>query len=204
MPAAPATHPSPKIGMRFRFTGSRIRFISRASTDGLAMPVTDTKKIAPRALLSSPARSSAVPRHSSLRSTATRIQWLLAVPQLVSPGYSSIGSAMCRVSTPTRLCSRSTKCGLSSRSPQCARNALSRTSWLYSYFGNALATPAIFMVDSDSIAVWRAPRSRGGYGGTPASDPAGCFWPWRSRCPAARPRPSAGARTAAGSGPSQP
>src|SRR5215469_4629642 len=41
MPAAPATQPSPNIGMRLMFGDNPIRLIKRASIEGLAIPVTD-------------------------------------------------------------------------------------------------------------------------------------------------------------------
>ena len=43
-PAAPATQPSPKMGVRLTSGRSPSRFISRASSDGVAIPVTVTKK----------------------------------------------------------------------------------------------------------------------------------------------------------------
>ena len=46
MPAAPATQPRPKIGTRLRSLRRPRRLISRASIDGVAMPVTVTKKSA--------------------------------------------------------------------------------------------------------------------------------------------------------------
>jgi len=55
MPAAPATHPKPKIGTRRMFAGSFMRLMSRASIEGLEMPVTEVKNSAPRELDSRPA-----------------------------------------------------------------------------------------------------------------------------------------------------
>ncbi len=44
VPAAPATQPSPKMGVRFTSGRSPSRFTRRASSEGVAMPVTVTKK----------------------------------------------------------------------------------------------------------------------------------------------------------------
>ena len=59
MPAAPATHPRPKIGVRLTLAGNGIRLMSRASTVGLAMPVTEAKKIAEMSAAVRPRGSSA-------------------------------------------------------------------------------------------------------------------------------------------------
>ena len=46
MPAAPATQPRPKMGVRLMLVGKGIRLMRRASMVGLAMPVTEAKKMA--------------------------------------------------------------------------------------------------------------------------------------------------------------
>ena len=46
MPAAPATQPRPKMGVRLTWVGKGMRLMRRASMVGLAMPVTEAKKMA--------------------------------------------------------------------------------------------------------------------------------------------------------------
>ncbi len=74
IPAAPATHASPKIGIRLMLGRKFMRLIRRASIDGLATPVTETKKMASRSCSQSPARVSARQMDCSAKSSATLIQ----------------------------------------------------------------------------------------------------------------------------------
>ena len=60
MPAAPATHPRPKIGVRLTLVGNGMRLMRRASMVGLAMPVTEAKKIAEMSLAVRPSGSRAL------------------------------------------------------------------------------------------------------------------------------------------------
>ena len=55
MPAAPATQPRPKIGVRFTSRGKPMMLARRASMLGQAMPVTEVKKIAEMSAGSRPA-----------------------------------------------------------------------------------------------------------------------------------------------------
>ena len=107
MPAAPATQPRPKIGVRFTRAGSRRRFISRASIDGVAMPVTVTKNSASMSSGVNPALAIAARTASAPTSSATRIQASFAWPHVASRSYSSIGSARWRPPTRTFRCSAS-------------------------------------------------------------------------------------------------
>ena len=68
----------PEIGTRLILSGSPMRLMSRASMEGLQIPVMETKKMAPRRFEEIPDRSSARVSACSPRSCATSIQWLLA------------------------------------------------------------------------------------------------------------------------------
>src|ERR1700727_3059891 len=60
IPAAPATQPRPKMGVRLMFVGKFIRLVNRASMLGVARPVVEQKKIAEMSTGFRPARSRAV------------------------------------------------------------------------------------------------------------------------------------------------
>jgi hypothetical protein len=70
--------------MRLTREGSPRRFISRASTDGVATPVTVTKIKASTSSVERPARRRASSTASPPTSWATRIQASFALPQVVS------------------------------------------------------------------------------------------------------------------------
>lgn len=73
-PAAPATQPSPKIGTRRTSGLSFKRFMSRASIEGVARPVTDTNMSKSIRSKDKPASAIAARIASSPSSTATRIK----------------------------------------------------------------------------------------------------------------------------------
>ena len=77
-----------------------MRLISRASMEGLEMPVTDTKNIAPISASATPALASARQMAVDPSSSAVSIQRSFALPQVSIPRYASIGSTRCLPSTP--------------------------------------------------------------------------------------------------------
>ena len=86
MPAAPATHPRPKIGVRFTSLRNGMRLMSRASMVGLAMPVTEAKKIAETSAAVRPRGESARSMQVRPSSTALVIHTSLVARKPTSPG----------------------------------------------------------------------------------------------------------------------
>ena len=81
MPAAPATQPRPKMGVRLIDVGKGMMLMRRASIVGLAMPVTEAKKMAEMSAGVRPTRSRAVVIAFSPSSTAATIQASLVGPK---------------------------------------------------------------------------------------------------------------------------
>ena len=77
VPAAPATQPRPKEGMRFTSGRSPSRDTSRASIEGAAMPVTDVNITKSTSGASRPAAARAVRSARSARSVATSMKMSL-------------------------------------------------------------------------------------------------------------------------------
>ena len=91
MPAAPATQPNPNMGTRRMLRHRPILLTSRASIDGLQIPVTEVKKKAPKSCGRKPALAAALATAFSPSSVAVRIQCRLASPQLFIVRYSLLG-----------------------------------------------------------------------------------------------------------------
>ncbi len=87
-------------------------FISRASIDGVATPVTVTKIRASTSAGVSPALARPSSTARAPTSCATRIQASFAFPQVVREAYSSIGRARWRPPTRTFRCNLSRRSGL--------------------------------------------------------------------------------------------
>ena len=100
MPAAPATQPSPKTGMRFTSGRRPSRGTSRASSDGAAIPVTDTDISRSTSSGCSPTSARALPTACTPSSVPTRMKTSFDAPNPSRSGYSSSGSARCRERTP--------------------------------------------------------------------------------------------------------
>ena len=81
MPAAPATQPRPKMGVRLTLVGKGMRLMRRASMVGLAMPVTEAKKMAEMSAAVRPTRARARVMAFSPSSTAASIQASLVGPK---------------------------------------------------------------------------------------------------------------------------
>ena len=145
MPAAPATHPNPKMGVRRMFRGRCMRFAKCASSDGLAIPVTET-------VSSAPMRSRSMPRAAAPGRWPARPVVRRFPATAGSHRPSALGPGSWRAALP---------CGASPRQradesvrampgfpacPAIARRVLEKFPvWVKRYGGSARATPAIFI-----------------------------------------------------------